>query len=233
MNNNRRARSRRWFASGVVVRAVLAGALLSSCETPTASRAISAFDPTTLTGGVLYRWSNGTAIRVYVAGATASGFDLALATRQAIARWNAVPQFAEYSLALVADAASADLVIYDRVTDAPVLPGTCAFDARSSAGYTYFCASTRTAGHAEILPLSSGTASSVRVVIRVDRGRVTSQSAYNAVVAHEFGHALGIGAHSDLASDLMFGLPTVETPSDRDVATLRAVLGRAATLVLN
>ena len=70
------------------------------------------------------------------------------------------------------------------------------------------------------------------VVIRVDIGRVTSQAGLTAVVAHELGHALGIGGHSDQPLDLMFGLPTVLTPSGRDGATLRFLLGQHADLIL-
>ncbi len=232
------ARASMWFDTihhRLRSRALAVGALLTmaACEAPTATRAADAYDPTTLTNGVLYRWVNGTTIRVYVAGAAASGFDLALATRQALVRWNAVPQFAEFALEMTGDVSSADVVIYDRVSDAPALPGSCAFDARSAAGYTYFCPASTTPATAELLPLASGASSRVRVMVRVDKGRVSSQSAYNAVVAHEFGHVLGIGAHSDLATDLMFGLPTVETPSARDIATLRSLLGRVPGLSLN
>lgn len=207
--------------------------LLARCDSPTATRAAQAYDPTTLTGGVLYRWPSGTTVRVWVAGVSASTpVDLGLAVREAMQRWNAVPQFAEFTLVTADDINSADVVVYDRVTDAPVLPGTCAFDPRSSAGYTYFCAGSGTPAIAQTLPLAAGTASNVHVVIRVDRGRVTTQSGYNAVLAHEFGHALGIGAHSDVASDLMFGSPTAEMPSSRDIATLRAVLGATPALRL-
>ncbi len=52
--------------------------------------------------------------------------------------------------------------------------------------------------HQLVTSLTTGAASSVRVLIRVDRGAVASQAVYNALVAHEFGHALGIGAHSTL-----------------------------------
>jgi predicted Zn-dependent protease len=72
----------------------------------------------------------------------------------------------------------------------------------------------------------------VAVVIRVDRGRVTDQAAYNAVVAHELGHAVGIGAHSDQPSDIMFGVPTVSMPSARDARTLQNLLGRQPDITL-
>jgi predicted Zn-dependent protease len=64
----------------------------------------------------------------------------------------------------------------------------------------------------------------VKVDVRVDRGRVDSEHAFRALVAHELGHVVGIGAHSDDPADLMFGAPSVLAPSARDARTLRYVL---------
>lgn len=222
---SRRANRRR--ARMLLVSAMMA----SACESPSVMRPDAAYDPTTLTQGTLYRWANGRTLLVFVAADPSSPYDLGLAVRQAQVRWNAVPQFAEFELRTTTDLTQADIVVYDRAAAAPVSPGSCTFDPRSSAGYTYFCAEAGSA-RAERLPLGVGGTGRATVVIRLDRGRVTSQSALNAVVAHEFGHALGIGAHSSVATDLMFGLPTVEAPSARDAATLRFVLGKTPQLSL-
>ena len=203
------------------------------CDAPTAARPAAAYNPTSLTGGLLYRWTSGTSVRVFIVeGAAGPAFDLGIAVRQAMAVWNEVRQFNEYTLVSTTSLSEADIVVFDRQTASPVRDGNCTFDPRNSAGYTYFCPGSGSPRRAERLALNSGGGSVVSVVIRVDAGRVTSQSAYNAVVAHEFGHALGIGAHSDQATDLMFGLPTVSVPSDRDRATLRFVLGQVADLTL-
>jgi hypothetical protein len=202
-------------------------ALFEACAAPTASRPEAAYNPTTLTGGMRYRWRSGSTVRVWVINsASGAPLNLGIATRSAIVRWNAVPQFAEVTLISAPSIDAAEVVIYDNLAIAPVRPGRCDFDARSAAGYTYFCPDG--AGGAERLLLESGAPSAVQVLIRVDPARVTSQQAFNALVAHEFGHALGIGGHSDVGSDLMFGLPAVESPSARDRATLRAVLSGAA-----
>ena len=59
-----------------------------------------------------------------------------------------------------------------------------------------------------------------------------TQAALDALVAHEVGHAVGIGGHSPQATDVMYTRPTVRTPTDRDRNTLRNVLGRAADITL-
>ena len=215
-----------------VARGVALSVFIGACDVPTISRPDFAYDPTTLTAGTLYRWTSGTAIHVWVVSDGNSAIDLGIATRSAMNAWNAVPQFAEFTMTSASSIAAANIVIYDRASTAPVAPGGCAFDARGAAGYTYFCVGSGTPARAEHLILSNAGGSSVSVVIRVDRGRVTSQQGYNAVVAHEFGHALGIGAHSENASDVMFGLPTVATPTARDIATLRYVLGQIPLLTL-
>ena len=204
-----------------------------ACDAPTATRPEAAYDPTTLTGGLLYRWGSGTTVRVWVvAGALPTPIDLGLAVRQAIRQWNAVRQFAEFTLTSAANINEAEIVVYDREHVVPVAPGSCVFDPRGGAGYTYFCPTGGLPQRAERLALSAGGRATVTVVIRLDRGRVSTQRAYNAIMAHELGHALGIGAHSDAAGDLMFGLPTVESPSARDIATLRFLLGRPPGLIL-
>lgn len=206
----------------------------SACEAPTAARPAAAYDPTILTNGLLYRWNSGTTIHVWVVpSAPLSPFDLGVATRSGMVEWNNVPQFGEFSLTSAARIEDADLIVYDREQPAPTEVGSCPFDPRNSAGYTYFCSDGGEPARAERLHLVSNPAYSVSLVIRVDLGRVTSQIGLNAVMAHELGHALGIGAHSDQAADLMFGLPTVVTPSARDGATLRFLLGQPPDLFLS
>ncbi|MBL0172961.1 MAG: hypothetical protein IPP90_20095 [Gemmatimonadaceae bacterium] len=214
-------------------RSLLLLAALVSCDGPVATRPEPAYDPTVLTGGLLYRWSSGKTIRVWIVPTTATTSpDLGVAVRLAMSRWNDVRQFAEYTLTAASSIGDADILVFDRESTLPIATGSCPFDPRGSAGYTYFCPGSGEPRRAERLAPSTNGGAGVSVVIRVDRGRVGSQSGYNAVMAHEFGHALGIGAHSDEAADLMFGLPSVEIPSARDRATLRFLLGRPPGLTL-
>jgi hypothetical protein len=219
--------------------AMVVAALLSSmfaCDAPTAARPTAAYDPTTLTRGLLYRWPSGRQVSVWVVVPSVPGpVDLALAVREGMNAWNTIPQFAEFTLSLAASISDADIVVYDRVTTAPVSAGSCPFDALGAAGYTYFCPTATTPSTAQLLPLAApamGGAGQVAVVIRVDRGRVTDQNGYNALLTHELGHAIGIGAHSDVPTDVMYGAPTVSTPSARDARTLQNLLGRRADVTL-
>lgn len=230
LNASRGAFGRR--AGAMLACVIVAGVI--GCDAPSSTRPDFAYDPTTLSRGQLYRWASGRQISVWAeVGTGLSTVDLAAAVRQAITTWNAVPQFAEFKLSMAASIYDADIVVYDRVSAVPVAPGICAFDPQGSAGYTYFCPAGASPTPAQKLaPTGGGGSSHISVLIRVDRGRVTDQNGYVALVTHEFGHALGIGGHSDAPSDVMFGLPTVATPTARDRSTLRYVLGKRPDISL-
>jgi hypothetical protein len=214
----------RWLSACVLT-------MLAACgDAPTAVPASFAYDPASLTGGQLYRWSSGTTVKVWVVPPLAgTGVDLASATRVGIAAWNAVPKPSRLSLELASTIHDAQVIVYDRGSTLPVVTsGNCEYDARNAGGYTYICPS---GGRALIFPLSTGGSSVTSVVIRIDAGRF-AQAQLDAVVTHELGHAIGIGGHSSDALDVMFGLPTVSTPSARDRQTLQWLLGQAPAVTL-
>ena len=208
----------------------LAILLLSlGCDNPTVIRPDFAYDPTALTGGLLYRWSTGAKVRVFVEPVAAGGVNLLLSVQRAVLAWNVVPQAREFVLEVVSSRDAADVIVYDRSIAQPIVTGSCPFDPSGAAGYTYFCP---LHGRAERLRPAGATVPTAVMVIRVDMTTTASQSALDALTAHEFGHAVGIGGHSPAATDVMHTRPIVGTPSDRDRATLRNLLGRAADITL-
>jgi len=209
--------------------AVTAALLTGACDNPTVVRPDFAYDPTQLTGGLLYRWTTGAKVRLFVEPMPASGFDLGMSVQRAVNSWNAVPQRREFTLELVSNRNTAEVIVYDRSVPQPVVTGSCAFTPSGAAGYTYFCPLN---GRAERLLPIGATVPTAALVIRVDMTRTATQSALDALVAHEMGHAVGIGGHSPQPTDVMHTSPTVGTPTERDRNTLRNLLGRAADITL-
>lgn len=203
--------------------AALAVALLA-CDAPTVPPEAPAYDPVSPALGRSYRWPLGRTIGVYVDPTAAPDrSDLADATRRASEQWAQAIHYGEFTLRLVSSPAEADVIVHH--ADAPLLVSTggCSYPGGGAGGVTFFCPAL--AGDSvETLPLLVGGPGRVKVDVRVDRGRVDSEHAFRALVAHELGHVVGIGAHSDDPADLMFGAPGVLAPSARDARTLRYVL---------
>ncbi len=210
-------------------RVIIAILLTAACDNPTAVRPDFAYNPTDLTNGQLYRWSIGARVRLFVEPMGAGGVDLASAVQRAVSAWNAVPQGREFTLDVVTNRDLADVIVYDRSIPQPVVTGSCPFNPSGAAGYTYFCPVN---GRAERLRPLASTVLTTALVIRVDMTTTATQAALDALVAHEVGHAVGIGGHSPQTTDVMYTRPTVRTPTDRDRNTLRNVLGRAADITL-
>ena len=200
-----------------------------ACDNPTVVRPDFAYDPTALTGGLLYRWTTGAKVRVFVEPMAAGNVDLAVSVQRAVQSWNVVPQVREFTLDVVSNRDVADVIVYDRSVPQPVATGSCPFNPSGAAGYTYFCPLN---GRAERLRPIAATVLTAVIVIRVDMATTATQSALDALVAHEMGHAVGIGGHSPQSADVMFTRPTVSTPTERDRNTLRNLLGRAADITL-
>lgn len=202
----------------------------AACDTPTSAPAdLPPYDPTSLVGGTIYRWTPGSVVKVWVSPDNRDDRALETSTDRAVQRWNDVPQFAEVRLVRTGIMKDANIVIYDRLTANPLSPEVCSYEPRGT-GTTWFCISNNRALR---IRSADGSETNVTVLIATNRGAVADQALYDAVVVHEFGHALGIGGHSMETTDVMYGNPMVSTPSNRDRQTLWYVFRQPPTTTLN
>ena len=222
---------------GASLRAVLllpAAALALACDGPTVPRDGPGYDPVAPTVGRNYHWPLGRTVSVYVdPTAEPEGADLADAVRQGAALWNRAVYYREFTLRLTSAPEEADVVVHHAAAPMIVGAGSCDYPPVSAGGVTFFCPAA--AGDtAETLPLLAQSAGTGRVKmdVRVDRARVADDAAFRSLVAHELGHVVGIGAHSDRVEDLMFGAPRAPAPTARDERTLRFLLHEPAGYTL-
>ena len=192
-------------------------ALAAACGEPLAPRIDPpAYDPTRLSG-VLYRWPTGRTIAVYT-DPTAAGADLAGTTAQALTTWKQALGGSQFAFRIAATPADADVIVH--ASAAPRLVGLAGCDEPPAfaGGVTFFCPAADTA---LTLPLMGGAAGHVKVDITVNVAAASAANPLSALVAHELGHAVGIGGHSPDAGDVMYAAPAVSVPSGRDITTLR------------
>jgi hypothetical protein len=201
----------------------------AGCEAPTVDGIGPAYDPTSLTAGTLYHWPLGTEVALFVdPGSTPS--DLVAIVGRAVQGWAATFGYRELSFRISSDVYDADIIVRDPRSTLVVDTTSCAGPGwTDAAGSAFFCSAGDTARTFAVLVGAPGR---VKMIVTVDRGAVTSAEAFEALVAHEIGHALGIGGHSSNANDVMFAAPTALTPSRNDSRTLRYVLHRLPDLTL-
>lgn len=226
--------------AGRLARVVLVLAI-AACDAPTYPIVEPAYDATSLTGGLLYRWDPGRTIVVYPDPTSAPpGFDLAAAVRDGAERWNDATRFADYRLAVTTRASDADVIM--RFRSAPLLVDLRGCEpSGGGAGRTAFCIDSNPA---PVLPFVATGGGHVKMDVYVDpEGRtaaqlapfgLTPQTYFRALVTHELGHVLGIGGHSefDRTEDVMNTFPRVTRPSARDIRTLQWVWRQPADLLL-
>ena len=224
MRPERDRRVRRGVAGGVL-------ALLVACSTTSVDAGRPPYDPTALTGGLIYHWPVGSGIAIHVVpGPTAGDDRLEVSVGLAMRRWSEAFGYREHTLGLVHDPAHADIIVRDVQVPAPVRTDCTASGWEDAAASARFCPSGDTA---LTLPLIDGRPGRTKVLITVDvAGSESWASGLDPIVLHEIGHALGIGGHSALSTDAMFAFPAVRSPSMRDALTLRYVLHRRPDLTL-
>ncbi|MBM3908566.1 MAG: hypothetical protein FJ363_10900 [Gemmatimonadetes bacterium] len=210
----------------------LAIAALAACSEPSAPPvAPPAYDPTQLSGGLLYRWPTGKTIAVYVdPTAVAAGVDLAGATSAGMLAWKAALGGSQFAFRLATSAVDADVIVH--VSAAPRLVGLagCAAPPDLAGGVTFLCPARDSA---LTLPLLAGPGvGRVKIDIGINPAATSAAHSLLALVTHELGHAIGIGGHSSDPADVMHAQPSVTTPSQRDIATLRWVVRQPVALRL-
>lgn len=195
---------------------------LGSCDAPTMTSFEPGYDPLTLVP-LFYHWDAGHEITIFVdPNQPAPATDLEGAVREAIAAWEAVGPLGEVRMRVVSDYRQADVIVHHSAAPRLVATELCDPLPTGAGGYTFFCIDENL--QAIPLLLVDGSGGRVQMDVAINRDAVDADSTFRAVVAHELGHVLGIGAHSPNMTDLMFGSPRRRTPTTLDARTLLYVL---------
>jgi hypothetical protein len=217
--------------------AALAAALGGCGDVPVVDADAPGYDPRLSVGGgfEVYHWPLGRTIAVYVdASEQPAGRDLADAVRRGAALWRSVLYYREFDMSLVARPADADVIVHFEDAEPLVETGAACAGALAAGGITFFCLNDAGTAFVPLAFRSGAAASHVRfdVTISNDPLKIPGDERFRAVVAHELGHVLGIGSHSNDPGDLMWPGPVAPVASPRDARTLRWLLHQPATLRL-
>jgi len=204
--------------------------VLAGCDAPLIpgrdTTDIFSFDLPT-TPPTILRWSVGTTIRVYAADAASPEGTTLLrsALDQAARAWNATALFSEFHIAPVADPADADVLLAFSDVTLPVETDGCV--PVLTLAVTTFCIDglgTPTAS-LHVFPLrGANDPGHIRMVVLVLSAGPGDAAVIDRLVAHEMGHVLGIGRHSEDARDLMYRIDQVTArPGARDAATVQVL----------
>lgn len=206
-------------------------ALAASCSEPAAPRVEPpAYDPTQLTGGLLYRWPTGTTIAVFVDPTAGAGVDLMGTASAGMQAWKTALGGNQFSFRTATSPSDADVIVH--LSAAPRLVGLagCATPPDLAGGVTFLCPARDSV---LTLPLIAGPGTGrVKIDIAINPAATSATHSLLALVTHELGHAIGIGGHSSDPADVMHAQPSVTTPSQRDIATLRWVVRQPIDLRL-
>ena len=210
------ARSR-WIAAGLV----LAGAACGDIATPIRSdffewRLIVPAASGPGFDSLTFHWpKNRIPVRIWVEDAVS----LPVNVPAGIAAWRRAFLYGEFDATIVSDSATADVIV--RAGQAPG-PKFSRARVRLHSALAPECA-----GATDLDISDDHTQLRLPVRVFIDPGSDPSAPGLPACLAltttHELGHALGIWQHSNVATDLMFGDPVVDAPSERDLGTAEVI----------
>ncbi len=141
--------------------------------------------------------------------------------RNGLSAWQDQFLYGEFRAVVVADSTAADVIVrWQDTVPADVPPDTTGALGACDGVTTYVLDSTKTMTGPE------------HVALRVRLGYTLPQIAecFRRVVTHELGHSLGILSHSPATTDLMYGTPAVESPTDRDRNTAQVLYHTPPTI---
>jgi hypothetical protein len=147
-------------------------------------------------------------------------------TRNGIAQWKASFLYREFDAVIVSDSNVADVIVSSGTA---IKGGFSVFGLHSAMapqceGGTDF----------ELPPDSREIQPPIRVFVnpRLDPASPGVTECMALTTTHELGHAIGIFAHSPVATDLMFADPVVSGPSERDRSTAELAYHTEPTLTM-
>lgn len=204
--------------------AALCLAAAAACDSPVMNAPPPGYDPTVNTT-FIYNWRPGSEIRIFVdRNQEPDNADLDAAVRAAIKVWEPVGRLGEIRMRVVSQYRDADVVFHH--SRAPrIVEGDCLPPVLGSGGLTAFCTDDAQTRYVP-LPFADGTPGAAKMVVSINVFALDTAEFFGALVAHEMGHVLGIGAHSPDPADLMYGRPRKFAPTAADATTLRYVLSR-------
>ena len=138
-----------------------------------------------------------------------------------LSAWQDQFLYGEYRAVVVADSTAADVIVrWQDSVPADVPPDTAGALGACDGVTTYVLDSTKTMTGPE------------HVSLRVRLGYALPQIAecFRRAVTHELGHSLGILSHSPATTDLMYGTPAIERPTERDRNTAQVLYHTLPTI---